>query len=158
MAIMVRGQSYVRDDGWRCTFQKIVDGKVECYQEGGGFLHHIPLDVWCEQFSVAIPANQLLWRAGTVGFDGTEEDEGFPCFLTGRKWNGWDIPAFERETIPLLFEDQDYYRTRWEGDKFIIECDDSEEPEVCEPFTINVDGVEKRVWTVGDGWCWSATE
>lgn len=93
------------------------------------------------------------------------EAQTFPCYSTGRSWNGWGLPVFGKATM-LEFVAGNNKAVGLAGDGLLefdeatqkIKFHDSNEDAdvFWDPFTITADGQDIVVWAIGDGWCWNS--
>lgn len=97
-------------DGRGLLHVEAVDGAdVLAYPRFGGFLMRIPADEFSRKFEF-YPQERLdemanSFERGLVGLDSFEEGQDIPCWLNGDKWNGWEVPFFERKDIDAALAD-----------------------------------------------------
>lgn len=127
---------------------------VKFYSESGGFEKTGPAEKFEEDFRAVDPAVDVLrWRRAYLCF---EDGPLIPGFSDGRRWNGWAMPAFTKETLDAVLPSLG-------ADDFAITYDptldayrypdDDNEPETS--TTIEVDGHSVKVYMLGAGsWCW----
>lgn len=148
-----RGSKWTDADGNRVVVDKASTEEVEFHREGGGWMAAIPTVKWLELFKSAEAVDALAWRAAAVTL---ENDEVYPCYLRGDKWNGWECPRFDRETVDRLLRECGH-SSRREGHSVIIPYDG--EDAVYPRETISLDGRQIEAWAIGAGsWTWSEEE
>jgi hypothetical protein len=76
-------------------------------------------------------------------------------YTFGTRWNGWEIPFFNRETIDRILATEPITgeRFEWDGDE-LINYMDGEEP--CAVLSTTHDG--KTLYQLGNGWVWDTDE
>jgi hypothetical protein len=126
---------------------------IRFYPQGGGFertMHRVPF------FDFYEPAPAPYMRRGTVDADFLDGPATVPCWADDRRWNGWGMPYFTRETVNQLIE-MGIGPIQWDGEKVVCRMgDDPEDIEIYEPITAP-DGTP--IWGVGAGsWCWNGVE
>ena len=100
-----------------------------------------------------------LYRRGRFAL--AESEESFEGWTDGRRWNGWEMPYFERSEAERLIRWLGDGRARFnaEGDAFVTLSQDGEE-EVWQAQSVVIsDGSKLRVYGVGAGaWVWDEVE
>ena len=148
-----RGSTWTNANGNRVVVEEASAESVEIHREGGGWMAAVPRMQWMELFTPAEAVEALPWRASNVE---REDTQSYPCWLRGQKWNGWECPSFERETVDRLLQNCGH-SSRWDGDTVIIPYDG--EDAVYPRETITVNGRQIEVWAIGAGcWTWSEVE
>lgn len=133
------------------------------YPQGGGFGIKVPKEDFVLHFE---PAPEPAWKKSYFTCDGMSVV--LPGYTNGLRWNGWQVPYFERAAIDILMAETNH-------PEFVIHYWKAEEPNVlvfedmqeklagAQPedyraqYTateIEVDGVKVIAYTFGDGWCW----
>lgn len=130
-------------------------GFVTLYPAGGGFEYHVPEVEFEQKFELAPPRE---WRAGFFTLDGVQWV--LPGYTKGFRWNGWEVPYFDRHVIKVLMDlmnDPEFVTHFWVGDKLAYTDGQYPDDPACEfdPKQIEVDGKHITVWSFGDGWCWN---
>lgn len=146
------------------------DGAV-CHPAGGGFQGHIPYDILDEKYRPLQESDRRPHYRSYVGIDAIStvnaDEMLIPAILDDKKWNGWEMPFFEREhaeaACALLSDGETMdLRLEWDddaGDYVVKEWEydfpeDGMDPTVSYPTTIDIDGESVKVWAVGDGVTW----
>lgn len=159
------GSIWLTPDNRRVRFNQVRHMQdhgfvYEYVGEGGGFVCYALIAEWERAFKPAPDADTIAWRPARVscGDNPDYTADGIPCYLRDElRWNGWQMPVFEREHLERTLGDGGYYVGSWDGDTFVVTHPDQDDgPERYEATTILVDGRLIPVWGVGAGsWTWS---
>jgi len=142
--------------------EKFEDGVAFYFPEGGGFARSRPEYEFNELYR---PYNAKIdkptWRAAHLNIDGDFAPT--PGFLDGRRWNGWLMPMFTKETIDAamvgdgIFNGLDI-KYLPESDAYEVRMNDmdpADESEIYKGSDIEVDGKIEHAYSIGAGsWCW----
>lgn len=96
------GDIYVRRDDPETQYRVrgLEGGVVTYFPEGGGFQSQIDEETFRGRFRSATPdddARHRTYRKDAVVGDWAEDGTPVPAWLNSRAWNGFAMPAFERE-------------------------------------------------------------
>jgi len=133
--------------------------QVEFSTQGGGFLKTMARDKFDATFELAPLEREYYAATVTVEW---MEDRSLPCYTNGDLWNGWGRPQFDRENMLIILGmmvspgDPPIVTFDPERDALVF-ADGEDEPYVCPPKAIVVDGKELLVYEF-DGWCWEQPE
>lgn len=129
---------------------KQYPGHVCLYAEGGGYHMAVPIDKFEEEFEVA-PSPQ--WRSGYFSIQDYWVLKGF---TDGRRWNGWEMPLFEKEECDLImkYTNCDEFTHRWVDGQLVLFSEDYPDGRVYPSIEIEINDKTHTVWPFGDGWCW----
>lgn len=81
-------------------------------------------------------------------------------YTYGTRWNGWEIPFFNKETVNRILDDlseeaSDIARQfHWEGDTLI----ETDEDGVSSNVFHTADEFGELQYQLGNGWCWEEHE
>lgn len=130
--------------------------KVKVFNQGGGFVHTMPMEDFIGQYE---PTTVPAFHAATVDAEWWPGGFAAPCYSNGMAWNGCGKPHFEKHVLLDLIQKQLLADVEYDEakDSFIANVDgeDDEYP----AMTITVDGIAKTVYPVGAGsWAWYRCE
>lgn len=160
------------------------NGRIRLVPQGGGFGITMTKEVFDRDFRPATPEEMRAFddeRYDYVQWDGG--DKNYRCLLNERRWNGWLMPAFPRDSATALIRDlvaedpnetnqvlriqRDGKRLTFaeagnelqSGDAVVMWWPDGgvleDEAEVIEPIMIK----GEETWGIGAGsWCWQQGE
>lgn len=135
-------------------------GRLVMHPLGGGLEAHVDA-VGASVFRL-VPEDE---RAGTMFCSGrftlADSDELFIGWTDGRRWNGWEMPRFERNEAERLIEWLGEERARFdaERDAFVTVSQDGEEEVWPAESVLISDGSKLAVYGVGAGaWIWDRVE
>lgn len=148
-------------------------GNMRVYPQGGGYEKLYTPFEFAEQFS-AVESDFPL-KKGTVTADFFPEDIVLPCYSTGLLWNGLGQPLFDRKTASRVVEllnsknlQNGDLPLRWEDNHILCRNKDFDDAELASednpqylkflPEKHLIDGTERELWSIGDGWTWDAVE
>lgn len=99
---MKQGDHYIRrdDPDGVVEVRGTCDGAVEYVPAGGGFVHRSPLAKFDGDFRPETPEDRERHRAfrkAAVVGDWAEDQTPIPAWLNNANWNGFAVPAFERQ-------------------------------------------------------------
>jgi len=127
---------------------------VHYHPAGGGFDQRQNLCTFVEDFEpYEFPG---VMSPILVTGDWMDPDEHYPAWTDGKRWNGWEVPHFERAQLEAMLERQNSGVIRSRGlFGYSEEVDGNADFFV--PFTKSL--VEtplgvKECWSM-DGWCWT---
>lgn len=138
-------------------------GAMSFYPDGGGFERTLSTVQFNQEFEPSI--RDLSLKQGIVGADFLD-DKTFPCYTDGTLWNGFGVPLFELSVAKLVVQeanagmpDDELVMVKFEGNDMMTLDDDTEGTyRLVEPEDHIVNGVEMRLYAVGDGWTWDRVE
>jgi hypothetical protein len=143
----------------------VVDG----YDAQGRLLMH-PMGGGLQACVDAISASAFCLvdeaeREGTLyrraRFTLAESDEAFDGWTDGRRWNGWEMPRFERSEAERLIKWLKDERARFDEEReaFITISQDGEEEVWPAESVVISDGSKQVVYGIGAGaWIWDEVE
>lgn len=157
----IKGEIYTDErHGGRFIIDHMRDGRVCFFAQGGGFQHAVSLADFAQHFKPAPALRFALGRVTgewlTAEYVGGNDDVAFPAYLDGRKWNGWSMPYFTKETAAdMLTASGNTWRFDEASDAFIVADEQSDDGEVSYVGeTIDVGSERVHVYGVGAG-CWT---
>jgi hypothetical protein len=129
------------------------------YPIGGGFSLKIPLADFEAKFRPFDPEKDVAsWKEMRFDLDDYFGDEGLKGYSKGGRWNGWEIPVFEKPEADHIAEVMQDIKYDAENDQFVFPTGHDDEPYIyCKGFDIDVSGEIKHVYPMGDSWTWSKT-
>lgn len=144
------------------------DGRLTAAPEGGGFeMTFGPDGVKRYAFRVVSKEELLpVYRVGMFQLDDIWPDHSFEGYTSGRRWNGWACPVFEKDVAMLLVKalqkehsKKEYARYNKETDTFEIWDEGEEEHVLYPPVEITVGEKKRKVYEIGTAfWTWSELE
>lgn len=104
---------------------EVKDGVVSFASEGGGRVHEASAEKFGADFEVETPdarAKRLTYEKGAVTLESWGYDYQLPAWLNGSYWNGWLMPAFEKQDLLDALAKNMLYGAFFheEGDAFIV--------------------------------------
>lgn len=124
---MRRGDIYTHreDPTFVVRVGDVNDGIVSFAGEGGGRVHGVPAEKFGADFEVETPdarARRLTYDKGAVTLESWGYDYQLPAWLNGSYWNGWLMPAFEKQDLLDAIAKNMLYGAFFheEGDAFIV--------------------------------------
>ena len=95
----------------------VKDGVVSFAAEGGGFVYEVP--------TADSKAERLTYEKGAVTLESWSDVEGgfqLPAWLNGTRWNGWLMPAFEKQDLLRAIEKEMLYGAFYHeaSDAFVV--------------------------------------
>lgn len=104
------------DPSYVVSVTEVRDGVVAFAAEGGGFVKSCPVAKFENDFRPEMPedrAKRLAYVKEAVQLEWDDPELRIPAWTNGRYWNGWAMPAFEREDLLKAIEskliDVQYY-------------------------------------------------
>ena len=104
------------DPSYAVSVTAVENGLVAFAPEGGGFVKSCPIARFEEDFRPDTPedrAKRFAYVKEAVQLDLEDPEIRIPAWTNGRYWNGWAMPAFEREDLLKAIEsnliDVQYY-------------------------------------------------
>lgn len=147
------------------TFNQDKPGYVLMHPQGGGMQINVPVDEFETHFEAAPPP---VWKKAYFTIDGMKLV--VPGFTNGQRWNGWQVPSFERHVVDLLIaetRDPQYCTHHWKHGEpstlvMVDEQSKAEGASKCDsevewqPIEISTEeGTTHTVYPFGDSWCWT---
>lgn len=133
------------------------ESAVRFYPQGGGLSCKAPAATFDEQFE---RATEPAFRPGTVSLETLPEVK-LPCYSNGMRKNGFGIPWFDEAGVNMLIQAIEPHLAigeppsiKLEGDSFTVYDPGEEQYFPCSIRTEMIDGAQKKMWQIGDGWCW----
>lgn len=91
-----------------------------------------------------------------------DNDQSLPCYLNDHRWNGWRMPAFSREQLPMIlnyldavsFKNNIVSLPEYNFDESKPESEDNPKTQRYEMSKIKYEGEMIEVWFLGDGFVW----
>ena len=101
---MKKGDIYIRrnDPDGVVSVAEVVGGQVRYAPEGGGFVHIAPMAKFEGDFRPQTDKDRARLRTaekGWVAGDWAEDESPIPAWLTKELWNGFAMPAFEKDDL-----------------------------------------------------------
>lgn len=143
--------------------QLATPGYVHMYRQGGSFGMKVPQADFELHFE---PAPAPVWKKSHFTCEGMGVV--LPGYTNGQRWNGWQVPAFEKAAVDILMAETnapDFVIHAWkEGEPATLVFEDMQEKQLGSPVEdyrteyapveIEVDGIKVTTYPFGDGWCW----
>jgi hypothetical protein len=135
-------------------------GRLVMHPLGGGLEAHVDA-VGASVFRVVTEDERVgtLFRSARFALADTEAV--FNGWTDGRKWNGWEMPRFERSEAQRVIKELKDGRARFdaERDAFVTISQDGEEEVWPAESVVISDGSKLTVYGVGAGaWIWDEVE
>lgn len=147
-------KQYVDDRGRRVETANPDANVVEFCPQGGGPVYKMGHGVFHNTFK---PAPEPEFAPVKVTGDWLPPETALAAYSDGQRWNGWEMPHFEKEEADRLAALTGDLRYDPERDAFVQRIDgggDSDE-DVWTAQTIRVAGADVKVYAIGAGsWCW----
>lgn len=101
---MKQNDMYVlrQDPSYAVSITDVKDGMVSFAAEGGGFVKSGPIGKFETDFRPEMPedrSKRLAYAKEAVQLDWDDQELRIPAWTNGRYWNGWAMPAFEKEDL-----------------------------------------------------------
>ena len=101
---MQRGDIYIRRDAPDSAVRvsEVLDGGVRYAPQGGGFVHATVQSKFEAAFRPETDEDRARLHAsekGWVAGDWAEDESPIPAWLTMQLWNGFAMPAFEKDDL-----------------------------------------------------------
>ena len=90
------------DPAYVVRITEVVDGAVAFATEGGGFAKSTSKEKFEFDFRAETPedrARRLAYSKDAVQLEWEDREQRIPAWLNGRYWNGWAMPAFEKDDL-----------------------------------------------------------
>lgn len=101
---MSKGDIYIRrdDPDSAVRISDVADGQVHYAPEGGGFVHKAPTAKFEGDFRPQTDEDRTRLSTAAKGWvsgDWAEDESPIPAWLTKKLWNGFAMPAFEKDDL-----------------------------------------------------------
>lgn len=96
------------DPSYAVGITEVKDGVVAFASEGGGFVHSGPVAKFENDFRPETPedrARRHAYARDAVQLEWDDPELRIPAWTNGRFWNGWAMPAFEKEPLLKAIDD-----------------------------------------------------
>lgn len=122
----------------------VKDGVVTFASEGGGPVHEVPAAKFEADFKAETPdaqAKRLTYEKGAVSLESWEDADGgfqLPAWLNGSYWNGWLMPAFEKQDLLRAIEKDMLYGAFYHepSDAFIVLANNGDDLPAFDPAVV----------------------
>lgn len=107
---MKQNDTYVRreDPSYAVSITEVKDGVVAFATEGGGFVKSGPVEKFEKDFRPETPedrAKRHAYSKDAVHLEWEDAEIRIPAWTNGRYWNGWAMPAFEKDDLLKAIDD-----------------------------------------------------
>lgn len=127
--------------------------KVQIAPEGGGFIHTLPRKQFDAAFEI-VPDNEIDRPYRKAWATGDWIEGRVACWWDGSRWNGWGVPMFEFEAALAYKALAGNLQYDPERDRFFEPAGEDDEGQDFCATTIDTPEGPKKVYQIGDGWCW----